>query len=73
MAVRKFRSIEEMSAAPELPSRRSAWERLCELLARAQRLHPRRFPPGVHKNRSIEQANARRASWTERRGSAPPR
>ena len=66
MPIRKFRSIEEMSAAAAAPSRRSPWQRLEEDLAVGTHLYRRDLPPGVHKNRSIEEANARRAAWSAR-------
>jgi hypothetical protein len=75
MPVWKFRSIEEMPPPPALPpldpnNLRSA----LSLMEVAYRLCPWRFPSGVHKFRSIEEANARRDEWEsrmirERRGS----
>ena len=64
MPVRKFRSVEEMPGPPALPpldptNLRSA----LSLMEVAYRLCPWRFPPGVHKFRSIEEANARRDEW----------
>jgi hypothetical protein len=74
MPVRKFRSVEEMPGPPALPpldpnNLRSA----LSLMEIAYRMFPWRFPPGVHKFRSIEEANARRHEWEsqmirERRG-----
>lgn len=34
-----------------------------ELSTLAVRLHPKRFPPGVHKYRSVQDAARRRAAW----------
>lgn len=64
MPVRKFRSIEEMPGPPALPpldpnNLRSA----LSLMEVAYMLCPWQFPPGVHKFRSIEEANARRHEW----------
>lgn len=60
MPVRRFRSIEEMSSAPVLPTGRSPWERMRELLRLSALLSPNRWAPGVSKSRSIEEANRRR-------------
>jgi hypothetical protein len=35
----------------------------CDLSALATRLRPRRFPRGLHKYRSAEEAGRRRAQW----------
>jgi hypothetical protein len=64
MPVRKFRSVEEMPGPLALPpldpnNLRSA----LSLMEVAYRLCPWRFPAGVHKFRSIEEANARRHEW----------
>jgi hypothetical protein len=32
-------------------------------MALARRLSPHRWPPGLYKNRTIEEANARRLAW----------
>ena len=64
MPVRKFRSVAEMegntwrgSADPDLfRAIRSTWD-----FAR-RTLRPR-FPPGVHKHRSIEDAEKQRERW----------
>jgi hypothetical protein len=58
MPIRKFRSIEEMDAqtwrAPGDPALYRAIAFTWEL---ARRTNPRRFPPGVHKYRSIDDMN----------------
>ncbi len=64
MPIRKYRSVDEM---PEAPARRAfdpenlalAWS-LSEF---CYRLRPWRFVPGVHKHRSLEEANRRREEW----------
>ena len=64
MPVRRFRSVDEMPRAdwysaddPRL------WRRIAALWELGARLCPRRRPPGVHRNRTIDEANARRLSW----------
>lgn len=66
MPVRKFRSVEEMKAArgydrddPRLPR---IIEGIWDFGRRTARL---RFPPGVHRSRSVEEMNARAAEWAE--------
>ena len=64
MPVRKYRSVEEMPQAALRPPLDPANLRLaCDLSEMASRLAPRRFPPGVHRYRSIAMANAQRAVW----------
>lgn len=66
MPVRKFRSLQEMEDSlwraaddPELPPA------VARVWSFADRLTERRFPPGVHKHRSIEEAQALRDHWEE--------
>lgn len=64
MPVRKFRSVEEMPGPPALPpldpdNLRSA----LSLMEVAYRMFPWSFPPGVHRFRSIEEADAHRQRW----------
>ena len=64
MPVLKFRSFEEAREAlwgdPGDPAyiRRIAW-----LWAFSDRLYPRRFPAGVYRFASIEEANRQREEW----------
>ena len=66
MSVKKYRSVEEM---PPPPRRRASAPRDLELAISmsdaCRRLRPNRFPRGVHKNRSVEAAQARRRSWLD--------
>ncbi len=64
MPIKKFRSIEEMDEA-----RRELWcdkpdaayfERVGKLWEASSRLNPRKFPRGVFKFRTIEEAQAHR-------------
>ncbi len=65
MPVRKFRSIEEMDAATSRSALDPGNLRLAmSLTATAYRLRPWRFPPGVHKHHSIEEANRLREQWS---------
>ena len=66
MPVRKFRSIEEMKKDrgydrddPRLP-------RIIEgIWDFGRRTAGLRFPPGVHRHRTVEEMNARTAEWAE--------
>ena len=64
MPVTKFRSLDE--------ARRAQWSeggsdenlrRLAFVLSLWSTLRPKRFPPGVHKYRSIEEANEAEERW----------
>ena len=64
MAVRKFRSVEEMEGAAWLEPgdpRLTRAIRLCWELA--ARLTPVHFPAGVYKHRSIDEMNAQTDRW----------
>jgi hypothetical protein len=60
MPVQKFRSIEEMSRAPALVRAEDGFERFVRHCARMLRLAPRRYPRGVFRFRTIEEAQAAR-------------
>ncbi len=64
MPVRKFRSVEEMkgpAALPPLaPDNLRAALSLTEI---AYNMRPWRFPPGLYKFRSLEEANRHRTKW----------
>ena len=64
MPVRKYRSVEDMPS-PKWGTRLDPdnMRRACELSAFAARLRPRRFPPGLHEYRSVEEASEARARW----------
>jgi len=64
VTVQKFRSIEEMNAAPVLVrdgEAADAFERFVRHCARYWRLAPRRYPRGVFRFRSLEDAQAARS------------
>ena len=64
MPVRKFRSVGQMPGPPPLPRLDPDNLRVaCDLSAAAARLRPRRFPTGVRKYRSLDEANRAREAW----------
>lgn len=67
MAIRKFHRVEDMTP-PVAPEPARPWRRIAELWALSSRLCPRRFPAGVHRNRSIDEANRRRERWARKAG-----
>ena len=60
MGVQKFRSIEEMNAAPAATSATDGFERFVRHCARYWRIAPRTYPRGVVKFRTIQDAQAAR-------------
>lgn len=64
MPVFKFRGIEEMKRRTwREPGDPSLYRAMRFVLDVGRRLRPRRFPPGVHKHRSIEALNAQTERW----------
>ena len=69
MPVRKFRSVADMpSPSWRRPLDPANLKLACDLSQTAARLAPRRFPPGLHRYRSVEAARKQREEW-ERAGS----
>jgi hypothetical protein len=68
MPLRKFRSVEEMDAGPWLPA---GHPRLAAAIrgvwAFGSRTLRPRFPPGLHRHRSIEEAQATAEAWEQER------
>jgi len=65
MRVQKFRSIEEMNKARPINSSESdSFERFLRLCARYWAIAPKRYPRGVFKFRTIEEAQKARAKHT---------
>ncbi len=66
MPVRKFRNLQDMEdslwRSTDDPSLPRAITRVWDF---ADRISERRFPPGVHKHRSIEKAQELRDRWEE--------
>ena len=60
MPVQKFRSIEEMNKAPVPSSTEPPFERFLRHCARWWTIAPKRYPRGVFKFRSIEEAQEAR-------------
>lgn len=60
MRVQKFRSIEEMNKAPEPTSEEPPFERFVRLCAQYWAIAPTRYPRGVFKFHSIEEAQKAR-------------
>lgn len=66
MPVRKFRSVEGMEHAAWYPREDPRlWKAIAAVWDFGQRLVTPRFPPGVYKHRTIEDANRQREAWDE--------
>jgi hypothetical protein len=64
MPVRKFRRIEDMTAAPWRMPGDPALERAIAFVLNAAAAMTRiRFPPGVYKHRSIDEMHALQDAW----------
>lgn len=62
--MQKFRSLEEMGQAPIVVPPGEGFERFARHCARYFAMTPRRYPRGVFRFRSIEEAQAARARVT---------
>lgn len=60
MSVERFRSVEEMNAAPIRADARDAFERFVRHCARYRMISQREHPRGVFRFRSIEEAQIAR-------------
>ena len=60
MAIEKYRSAEEMNAAPFSVPAGDSFERFLRHCARYLKIAPRNYPRGVFKFRTIEDAQAAR-------------
>ena len=65
MPVEKFRSLEEMNATSVRRGRGDGFERFLRHCARFWKLAPRKYPRGVVRFRSYEEAQATRAHSLE--------
>ena len=69
MPVHKFRSVDDMPpAALCTPLDPANIALACRLSDLAAGLHPRRFPSGVHRYRSVEAASLAREAWERSSG-----
>ena len=73
MRVQKFRSIEEMDAAPILVEGGNGFERFLRHCARYWAVAPRVYPKGVIRFRTIEEAQAARERVTDAHLARKPR
>ena len=60
MAVQRFRSVEEMAAAPLIVAPGEGFERFARHCARYWRIAPRVYPRGVYRFRTLAEAQAAR-------------
>ena len=67
MPVQRFHSGEEMNAAPVLVVTGDPFERFVRHCARYRLLSPRRYPRGVFRFRTVEEAQAARERVTNAR------
>jgi len=66
MPVRKFRSLEEMEESLwREPGDPELWRAIQRVWSFAAQTCPRRFPPGVYRHRSVEEAQKQRDLWEE--------
>lgn len=65
MALERFRSIKEMSAASAPRRSSDGFERFVRHCARHREISPRVYPHGVFKYRSLEEAQRARRRWRE--------
>jgi hypothetical protein len=64
MAVQRFRTLEEMDAAPAVVAPGNAFDRFARHCARYWTIAPRSYPRGVFRFRSLEEAQAARERIT---------
>jgi hypothetical protein len=60
VAVQRFRSVEEMAAAPVIVTSGEGFERFARHCARYWRIAPRVYPRGVYRFRTLAEAQAAR-------------
>ncbi len=64
MPVKKLPSLEEAEDTCWCePGSAQLWRRIASVWSFSRHVAPQRFPPGVHKSRSIEEANHRVQQW----------
>jgi len=65
LTVERFRSIEEMAAAPVVVPRGEGFERFARQCARYWKIAPRVYPRGVFRFRALVEAQAAREKITD--------
>ncbi len=65
MRVQRFRSVEEMDAAPVVVSSGHGFERFARHCSRYWRIAPRVYPRGVYRFRTLAEAQAARDRVTQ--------
>lgn len=65
MGVQRFRTIEEMAAAPVVVPPSEGFERFVRHCARYLRIAPRNYPRGVFRFRTLAEAQAARERVTD--------
>ena len=64
MPVKKFRSLQDMEDSLwHEPGDPALWQAIRNVWGFARRTCPQRFPPGVYRHRSIEEAQLQREVW----------
>lgn len=71
MAIERFRSIEDMAAAPVVVRPGDGFERFARHCARYWAIAPRVYPRGVFRFRSIAEARAARERVTDESAGPP--
>jgi hypothetical protein len=65
MPVRKFRSVDEMEQPQwRAPGDPRLYRAIAQVWAFGRRVVPRRFPPGVHRYRTIEELDRTVEAWS---------
>ena len=65
MPIKKFRDISEMKRTGYRPGSPELVAAISYIWSLSERICPLRFPPGVHKHRSLEDAESLRKQWQQ--------
>jgi hypothetical protein len=63
MPIRRFRDVSEMTATSHRPGSRELLDATRRVWASSAVICPLRFPPGLYKHRSVDDAEALRRQW----------
>ena len=63
MPIRKFRDVSEMKASSYRPGSRELLDAIRHIWGLSSKICPLRFPPGLYKHRSIDDAESLRKHW----------